>query len=223
MVSKEKIKITPVDNKNYLVNNFVNSLETKKLGDLSYFKDFIKHVRDYTKELDISESEILELRNKGTLLSHQMDDFFRSKERDQNLKFILQYLMNFLKRIPLEKDIENEPVNPFKQFKEFTVSIINLLMEDDVKQAIFRIQRESMNKKNDEIWCDKKMIDRSYAEMMDLIKDLDTATLSNYTKLFIALNKLCIFWFIVRSKNLIKVRISDVYIFQLTSMLNKKK
>ena len=156
MVSKEKIKITPVDNKNYLVNNFVNSLETKKLGDLSYFKDFIKHVRDYTKELDISESEILELRNKGTLLSHQMDDFFRSKERDQNLKFILQYLMNFLKRIPLEKDIENEPVNPFKQFKEFTVSIINLLMEDDVKQAIFRIQRESMNKKNDEIWCDKK-------------------------------------------------------------------
>lgn len=212
-------KNNSINNETYSLKSFLNSLETEKLQNETYLREFLTNVNNYLTRLEISETEILELRTTDKVFTQEINKFFRSKERNQNVKLIIQYLMTFLENLPLKKDIENEPINPFKQFKGFTEFNINVLKEDDVQQAAFRIQRESKKIKNKKIWCDKKTIDKIHSKMLASIKDTESATPSNYLKLFKALNELCIFWFRIRSQNLLKVRASDMYIYKLTSIL----
>ena len=47
--------------------------------------------------------------------------------------------------------------------------------------------------------CDKKKVDKIHSKMLAFIKDVESVTLSNYIKLFKAINELCIFWFRISS------------------------
>ena len=150
--------------------------------------------------------------------------FLRCHERVQNTKLILQYLVTFLTKLPLEKDVEIEGrlVNPFEQLKSFTIYKLNLLIEKDVNEAILREHQRLGLLTETNLWYYRGQIDKSHKTLTEFITSANSATVEDFRKLFLGLQRLCTFWFSVRNEEIIRVRKSDLYIYKLTRYLLEK-
>jgi hypothetical protein len=190
---------------------------------------FVQKVISETKAyIEIMEGENVHYLNKRKgeqeIDSTGAYKFLRNHDRAQNTKLILQYLVTFLSKLPLEKDVELEGkiVNPFEQLKSFTLYIINLLKAKDVSDAILR-EHERLGLLTDtNLWYYRGQIDKSHKTLTEFISTAKSAAVEDYPILFLGLQRLCTFWFSVRNEEIKRVRKSDILIYKLTRCLLEK-
>ena len=147
---------------------------------------------------------------------------FRRKERLANTKHLLQYLLLFLDEMPNPEKIKLLPENPFMQFRDFVISLINDLKEEDVIAAVLREYEELgiLNQSNH--WVHKGKIRLFHDKLKENMRNVKEATPDNYKMMFSILRKISLFWFGIRRENLSRIRKSDLYIYKLVRILLSK-
>lgn len=151
-------------------------------------------------------------------------DVFRKFERNQYNIWILQYLISFQSKLPLEKDIENDPANPFEQFKSFIIHNINLLNQDDVIQSIIRQLKKSGMCKKIHLQYYRWWIVKIFKEIQMATRSARKPVLEGWKQLLSSLQCLCLFWFSVKNQDMRLIRKGDLYMYLLAqNLLNKIK
>lgn len=165
---------------------------------------------------------LLAKRNEDKMMYKDTSEFFRKRERFNQTKFLLQYLIHFLKSLPMKERISEMFVNPFVQFKEFVSFQVELLKEDDVVDAVLREYTILQLLSDKNIWYYKGKMKSKYNEIRELVDGAVSAENDDYRKLFIALKKLCIYWYSIRREDENRVRKSDMYIYYIVRILLHK-
>jgi len=198
-------------------------IEKEVIPSGSSLESFIENVNKY---ISIMEMEAVEFHMKNRDESHmtyyETLAFFRNSERLKNIKHILQYQIKFINGFPDEDRVDTLPENPFIQFKEFVIYMVEQLKTSDVEESIFREYKELGLLKNSTRWYYKGTINRAYEEIIELVVSARKAIPEDYKKLLISLKKHSIFWFSVRRENLDRIRKSDIFIYRLSNILLKK-
>ena len=182
----------------------------------------IADVSQYIGTVEEENVKFLHSRGKQQITSTDTFRFFRSQERNQNTRLILQYLLTFLTKIPLKEDIDETVVNPFIQLKEFIQFQTGLLKETDVGNAILREHERLGLLTETNTWYYRGQVNKNYKQVIELLENAKEPVIEDYCKLFDALQHLSIFWFSVRSENIKRVRKSDIYLYKLSLILMKR-
>ncbi len=203
---------------NYLI---AEQIESEIPVKEELLQEFIEIVQTYLKNLKVNNIEALYKRGEK-ITPEETYDFFRSQERINNTKLIIQYLISFTNSIPLEEDINKEQVNPFKQFKLFMIRTMKLLKERDVRDAII-CELENTGILNDNnLWYYRGRIDLAYKEIYKLLKTANAPIYEDYKVLFLSIKTLSKFWFAQRNENIKKIRKSDYYSYKFAAILIDK-
>jgi len=203
-----------------------NRIEEKLKVELSSFKQhenrIIEEVESFIKCIEPNIFKVINYRKSKKINKNVLNKFFRSKERIEYRKFILQYLIKFMNKLPTKQEIRTMPVNPYKQFKSFVQYNLDLLKETDVTNCILREYKKRFEwNEESSIYC-QKHIDKYFKHIEQYIKSSKTCSTENFCKLFLAIQELCVFWFSVKNEDINHVRKSDLYIYQLTLLLLNK-
>ena len=169
-----------------------------------------------------SLNALLDKRSKDKIMYKDTSEFFRKRERFNQTKLLLQYMVHFLKSMPMEERILEMPVNPFTQFKEFVSFQVELLKEDDIVDAVLREYNMLQLLSDKNIWYYKGKMKSTYNEISELVNGAVSAVNDDYGKLFTALKKLCIYWFSIRREDENRIRKSDLYIYSVARILLHK-
>ncbi len=194
-------------------------LNAQNFQEESALKILVTDVQDFIKNIEQENVGFLQSRKEEPITSADTLRFFRSQERTRNSRLTLQYLVAFLDKLPLKEDIIEKLVNPFEQFKSFTLFGVELLKEPDVNTAILR-EHERLGLLNEtNTWYYRGQINKNYKQVLDVVFTAKTISIEGYCKLFEALQRLCLFWFSVRSENIKRVRKADIFIYKLSYVL----
>ncbi len=170
--------------------------------------------------IDLKTDNIEALYRRGNKVTpEETFDFFRSQNRINNRKLIIQYLISFLEKIPLDEDIKKEEINPFKQFKLFSIRAMKLLREKDVRNSILKELETSGIINDNNRWYYKGRIELSYKEAYKFIKTVKKPDYPDYRKLFLSIMSISKFWFSQRNENINRIRKSDIYSYKLAAIL----
>ncbi len=206
----------------YPTSGIAHKLNAKNLEEEAALKQLMADIRLYFKRVQHESLKYYQDRSPGQINSTDTFKFFRSPERIQNTRLIIQHLMAFLAKVPLKKEIEEKVVNPFEQIKSFTFYHIHLLKENDVNNAILREHERLGLLKETNTWYYRGQINKNYQQILAVAQEAKTAVIKDYCKLFEALQRLSLFWFSVRSEDINRIRKSDLYLYQLTRLLMKR-
>ncbi len=155
-------------------------------------------------------------------LDEQLDpanmlQYFKSRERLHNVKLLLQYMLDFLKRPPHAAPDSAENAERFRQFRSFVRFQADLLLEDDVGQSLESAApspggtgeplpvRERAKRFHDEL---RAMLEQEWPDSRE-----------RFVNLFAALRRLSLFWFDLHGMDPGRMRKSDVYIYLLGKLL----
>ncbi len=130
--------------------------------------------------------------------------------------------LRFFSKLPLNKEIEGQQVNPFEQFKSFTRFRADLLKTPDVLDFILKEYKRVGVLDDTNMWYYRGQVTKNYKEIVEIVESAKTAVVEDYCKLFEALQRICLFWFSVKNEDIKQVRKSDIYIYQLTRILLKR-
>ena len=147
---------------------------------------------------------------------------FRRKERLSNTKFLLQYLLMFLKEMPSPEKVKLLPENPFLQFRDFVLYQISDLKEEDVIEAVLREYRNLGILNQSNLWLHKGKVRLFHDKLKESMREVKTPTPGVYEAMFLALKQISLFWFGIRRENLNRIRKSDLYIYKLVRILLKR-
>ncbi len=203
-----------------------NRIEEKLKNKLSSFKqhenEIIEEIESFIKCIEPNILKAINYKRSEKIDNDALNKFFRSKERIEYCKFILQYLIKFMNKLPTQQEIRTMPVNPFEQFKSFVKYSLGLLKETDVANCIFREYKKRFEwNEESSIYC-QKYINKYFKHIEQYIKSSKTCSTENFCKLFLATQELCVLWFSVKNEDINHVRKSDIYIYQLTLLLLNK-
>jgi hypothetical protein len=174
---------------------------------------------NYLKKMEVHWVEVLFERSDKVLSATTVEQFFRSKERNEKTSQTLQYLLTFLTHIPGPAEIEREPVNPAEQFREFIRFQVDLLLEEDVKKAVFNEINQMGSLNGDNIWDYLERVIEKNRELNELIITGASEVSSIFFTSCLVLEQLCLFWFDVKQQDIRRVRRSDIYIYKLARIL----
>ncbi|MCX6579070.1 MAG: hypothetical protein NT166_02680 [Candidatus Aminicenantes bacterium] len=206
----------------YPTAGIAQKLNAENLEEESALKRLLADVITYIKTAEEDNVKFLHEQSRGQLTSKDTAQFFRGHERTRNNRVILQYLVTFLTKLPMKKDLEGKIVNPFDQLKSFILYNVNLLKDPDVVSIILA-EHERLGLLNEtNSWYYRGQINKNYKQILDVTESAKTVSREGYCKLFEALQRLCLFWFSVRNEDIKRVRKSDIYIYRLTRILMKR-
>lgn len=179
---------------------------------------FFSTLKDFLEKIEIDNIEAINRR--GVSISpKETFEFFRSQDRINNTKLILEYLISFIVKLPLKEDIVNEEVNPFDQIKQFLKKTMKLLKERDVRDAILN-EHDRVGVLNDNnLWYYRGRIDQTYKEIGKLMKNVIKPDYPDYKNLFLSIQILSKYWFSQRNEDLDRIRKSDIYLYKLAAIL----
>jgi hypothetical protein len=170
-------------------------------------KQLILEVKEFIKYMEAPQVEEVQKRKDKSLNPEEMYISLRNREREDNIKFIIQYLLFFLQDIPVTLISELE-VNPYEQFRSFVIFQIKLLKDIDVIKAIIRDGQYKDSLSN---W-----------DAMEQLKGKVFGSLQDCYHGFMILGELCQLWFDIRYKNNFPIRHCDILTYKLTQTLIKK-
>ena len=148
--------------------------------------------------------------------------YFRHRERSEKDCRILQYLLSFLSHIPTCAEIGKEPVNPAEQFHSFIIYQTDLLMEEDVKNAVFQETNQVGSRRAGSVWDYQERIILTNRTLKNMLarKEGNVATaISNQCRV---LEQISLFWFDVRHHDLRRTRRSDIFIYLLAQLVRSR-
>lgn len=179
-------------------------------------------IQQYLQTTVASRLKIFQQQANAQLSPDLLDTFFRSQERQENTKRLLQYMLTFLIDIPEAQKISQEPVNPVEQFKEFIQYQVGLLRETDVIKAITReLNRHSLHEHGNIWYNEARVMDKSL-ELEHTLAQVSGDHNESHLLLFRVLENLCLFWFEIGREDVRQARRSDIYIFKLARLLQHK-
>jgi hypothetical protein len=169
--------------------------------------------------METSQAEVLAERSNLVFSPANLEKFFRKKERNEKISQILQYLLTFLVHIPGTAESENKAFNQIEQFRECIRFEVDLLLEEDVKKAVFNEINcvDSLN--GDNVWDYQGRIIEKNRELNELIITGASEVSSIFFTLCLVLEQLCVFWFDVKQGDIRRTRRSDIYMYKLAKIL----
>ena len=166
--------------------------------------------------------KLVDRKKRESQVHNSTNEFFRKRNRYRATKKLLTYLIRLIRDVGEYKG--NREFNPdhFQELKKLVLFQSGLLQEPDVVIAMdSEFGRMSMEKKVN-LWFYKGKMRSAYNNITELIGQAEKPVPGDYHKLFEALGRISSFWFYVRGEDKSRVRITDVYIFQLVSVLKIK-
>ena len=121
--------------------------------------------------------------------------------------------------MPSPEKVKLLPENPFLQFRDFVLSLISDLKEEDLIEAVLCEYRELGILNQSNLWLYKGKIRLFHDKLKESMRQVKTPTPEGYKAMFLALRKISLFWFGVRRENLNRIRKSDLYIYKLVRIL----
>jgi hypothetical protein len=176
----------------------------------------------FLEKMDAHWVEILSERSDKVLSAATLEQFFRSRERNEQVSRTLQYLLTFLAHIPGPAEIEQEPVNPAEQFREFIRYQVDLLLEEDVKKAVFR-EINNLGSLNDgNVWDYQDRIFSKNRELRKLVANNGGSIEQTIATLCHVLEQLSLFWLEIKHGNIRNTRRSDLYLYSLSRIVKNR-
>jgi hypothetical protein len=195
-------------------------IESEPIPEKEDLFNLLLSVKECIDNLDLDAENKFERKQDATSVSYEDTlRIFRTKERMENTRHILQYLLLFLDDLPSPEQVKHLPVNPFLQFKEFVLYQIADLKENDVKMAVIREYRELgfLNASNS--WIYEGKIRVFHDRLLEKMGKIDIPDREGYIAFFSILKDISLFWFGIRRENLDRIRKSDLYIYKLVRIL----
>jgi len=166
--------------------------------------------------------EVLSERADKVLSAASLEQFFRSQERNEQVSRTLQYLLVFLSHIPDPKDIAAVPVNPAEQFREFIRYQVDLLLEKDVRGAVFREINNLGSLNDSNVWDYQEQIFKKNRELRELVGQDNGAVAKTIATSCQALEMLSLFWIEIKHGDLQRTRRSDIYLYKLSRIVKDR-
>lgn len=145
--------------------------------------------------------------------------FFRQRERTDKARCIIQYLLAFLGHIPTTDEAREDLVDPAEQFRAFVAYEADLLLEEDVKNAVFQETNHNGTPRAGSVWDYQErimVVNRVLKGMLAKRENDRTAAIASMCR---AIEQLALFWFDVRRHDLRRVRRSDIFMFLLAQLV----
>lgn len=181
-----------------------------------------ENIRHYIDNSTHDQNEILAGRAIVQISPAQLKYFLRKKEREENTRLILQYLLMFLDKDPDDVTPFNEQITSEKQLHEFVSYQVDLLLEKDVKKAILREYSQLGILKAGNFWYYEGRIADLHKELSEAWAHSPGHGPAAIIQLCQILEKLCLFWFDLCREDIRRVRASDIFIYKLTLILGNK-
>lgn len=148
--------------------------------------------------------------------------FFRQRERTEKARYIIQYLLAFLGHIPSVPEVQNDLIDPAEQFRAFIAYQADLLLEEDVRNAVFQETNHNGTPRAGSVWDYQErilVVNRVLKGMLaKRMEDCDAAIATMCR----AVEQLALFWFDVRRHDLRRVRRSDIFMFLLAQLVRSR-
>jgi hypothetical protein len=203
-------------------------MEIYKIFDMDFFSDsneidlLKKEITHYLKKIEMNQDEVLSERSNFTQFSTVPGDFYREKERTENISQTLQYLLTYLTHIPGNAEIDAELFNQVEQFREFIRYQVGLLLEGDVQKAVYK-EFKHMGSVGDGSTSDyQERIFDKYRELIEQIAKDESDVGRTILTLCQVLEQLSLFWFEVRRGDMRRTRHSDIYQYLLARIVQNR-
>jgi hypothetical protein len=185
--------------------------------------DLLKlEVANYLKIFRINQDEALLERSDHGLSPEAFKNLFRSKERNEKTLLTMQYLLAFLDHIPGPSEIEREPLNPVEQFREFIRYQAELLLEEDVKNAISKEVIGGGSLKGGKILNYQERIIVKNRKLLEDVAGDGCGIAKTIAALCQVLEDLCQFWFEIKHGDMRCTRWSDIYLYLLAYIVKNR-
>lgn len=174
------------------------------------------------KIMEADPNFILAERHGVDMSPAELESFFRRRERSAMVCQTLHYLLAFLSHIPASAEVRAEPVNPAEQFRNFIRYQADLLLEEDVKNAVFQETNRKGNERAGAVWDFQEQIlilNRKLQNMVTREEDNLAGCISLQCR---ALELLCRFWFDVRGHDIRRTRRSDIFMYLLAQLVRER-
>jgi hypothetical protein len=200
----------------------IKNLSTEIFNDPQKVDLLKQEASFFLKKMEVSGAKVLSERFDRMLSPTDLEQFFRSKERNEKIGQTLQYLLTFLTHIPEPAEIDKEPVNPAEQFREFIRYQVDLLLEEDVKKAVF-IEINNLGSLNDgNVWDYQERIINKNRELRELVAKCSSGIAKTIATLCHVLEQLSLFWLEVRHGDIHRTRRSDIYLYTLSRIVKNR-
>jgi hypothetical protein len=142
--------------------------------------------------------------------------YFRRRERMERARCIIQYLLAFLGHIPSAEEVRDDLVDPAEQFRSFVACEVDLLLEPDVRNAVFQESQASGTPRERD--CEERilLINRMLKIILDEGEGDIQAAIAAMCR---AVEQLARFWFDVHGNDIRRVRRSDIFMFLLAHLV----
>ncbi|MCP4218814.1 MAG: hypothetical protein GY765_29550 [bacterium] len=147
--------------------------------------------------------------------------FFRSKERIDNLKLILQYLLYLTSEVDIHTANHDDLVMPFTQFKQSVRYFFSQLLEEDVKKAIYEDYLHIAMDDKEAVAEVNRRIDDTHQRLMRMCDAAVSPVCEDFSILFRALMEYVRYWSELGRNDRKRVRKSYVYIYKLSKILRE--
>jgi hypothetical protein len=176
-------------------------------------------VKLFLNKMAASQAQILSERSNLSFSPAALEIFFRSKERNEKIGQILQYLLAFLVNIPGTAASENKAFSPIEQFRDCIRFEVDLLLEADVNKAVFNKINQMGSLNGDNVWDYQERLIEKHRELNELANTGAGEFSCIFFTLCLVLEHLCLFWFDVNQDDTRHIRRSDIYIYKLARIL----
>jgi hypothetical protein len=179
-------------------------------------------VRLFLNKMEASQAEVLAKRSNLLFQPAALEFFFRGKDRNDKTQQILQYMLAFMEQIPETVIYENKMLNPIETFRECVLSQVNLLLEEDVKKAVFNQINQLGSLDGDNVWDYQERIIKKNRELQELMARATDEDAQVLFTMSLVLEQICLFWFDVNHSDLLHIRRSDILLYKLAKVLQDR-
>jgi hypothetical protein len=198
------------------------NLSTEIFNDPDRIDLLKQEAANYLKKMEASLTKVLSERPAKVLSPTELEQFFRNKERNEQIGQTLQYLIAFLTHIPGPAELEKEPANPAEQFREFIRYQVDLLLEEDVKKAVFREINNLGSLNNSNVWDYQEHIIDKNREWRKLVSKNGGGSAQTIAALCHVLEQLSLFWLQIKGGDIGRTRRSDIYLYALSRIVKNR-
>ncbi len=185
--------------------------------------DWVREEADYLlKIMEADPNFLLAERLGGDMSPAALEAFFRRRERSEKVCQTLHYLLSFLSHIPAGAEIRDEPVNPAEQFRNFIRYQADLLLEEDVKNAVFEETNHKAHERAGAVWDFQEQVVVLNRQLRNMVDKDDDNVAGSISLQCHALERLCRFWFDVRGHDIRRIRRSDIFMYLLAQMVRER-
>ena len=146
--------------------------------------------------------------------------YFRRRERIERARCIIQYLLAFLGHIPSAEEVRGDLVDPAEQLRSFVACEVDLLLEPDVRNAVFQ-ETHPNGQPRDGGDCGERI--ESISRMLkSTLAGSEGDMPAAIASLCRAVEQLARFWFDVHDNDIRRVRRSDIFMFLLAYQVRRR-